>query len=94
MISGYAVEEIILRRVFGLCFLNTVEYASYRQVLNPRRCSEISSAKDYTIIDYNYVSLKRKQMSVILQSITDQPGPRLEANVVMQVLQRWSTTDY
>lgn len=94
MISVAAIEEIILRRVFGLCFLNTVEYGSYRQVLNPRRCSEISSAKDYTITDYNYVSLKRKQMSIILQSITDQPGPRVEPNVIIQVLQRWLTTDY
>jgi len=33
-------------------------------------------------------------MAVILQSITDQPGPRIEPNVIMQVLQRWSTTDY
>lgn len=94
MMSVAAIEEIILRRVFGLCFLNTVEYASYRQVLNPKRFSEIFSAKDYTITDYNYVSLRRKQMAVILQSITDQPGPRIEPNVIMQVLQRWSTTDY
>lgn len=90
----FSIEDIILRRVFGLCFLNIVEHASYRQVLNPGRLSDIFSAKDYTITDYNYVSLKRKQMSVILQAIVDQPGPRIGSDVIMHVLQKWSTCAY
>lgn len=87
-------EEIILRRVFGLCFLNTVDYATYRQVLNPRRLSDISTAGDYTVVDYNYVAIKRKQMSDILQAVASQPGPRIDTSRIMQVLQKWAGLAY
>lgn len=82
-------EEIVLRRVFALCFLNTVEYASYRQVLNQARLSDIPNALDYTKVDYNYVCIKRKQMSVILQAIADQPGPRIETIHIMHLIDQW-----
>ena len=67
-------EELILRRVFGLTFLNTLQYATYREALNPERSNDMINASDYTIIDYNYVSIKRKTTHLIVRSILDQPG--------------------
>jgi hypothetical protein len=94
MNSEEEYEEIILRRVFGLCFLNTVDCATYRQVLNPRRLSDISNAQDYTVVDYNYVTIKRKQMSDILHAIASQPGPSIDTSLITQVLQKWATLTY
>ncbi len=82
-------EEMILRRVFGLCFLNTIEYASFRQALNPDRSSDTLSAKDYTVTDYNYVSIKRKTFALIMQAIIDQPGPVLTPQLIRDACQRW-----
>ncbi len=83
-------EELVLRRVFVLCHLNTLSDASYRIALNPERSSEVPSAQDYTRIDYNYVSIRKKTHALIVQAIIEQPGPRLEYAYVDALLERWS----
>lgn len=84
------LEEEVLRRVFVLCSLNSVVYATYRQELNPERSSEVATAIDYTVVNYDYVSIRRKFLSTIIQSIVDQPGVRIDASYITALFERWS----
>lgn len=90
-LSNSDESEQILRRVFGLCFLNTLQYATFRQVLNVIRQNESLTAKDYTIVDYNYVSIKRKEMNQILHAIVQQPGPTIDISNITTLTTLWST---
>ena len=82
--------DTVLRRVFGLCFLNTLQYATFRQVLNVNRKSDEKSALDYTTIDYNYVTIKRKEMPQILYAIMQQPGPSIVETEIASLTTNWS----
>lgn len=85
-------EEQVLRRVFNLCYLNSVSYANYRQLLNPDRLNESKSSTDYTMPDYNYVTIRRGHLATIYQAIIDQPGPTLSITYIEKLLQRWEKT--
>jgi len=87
-------EEEILRRVFVLCGLNRMYCASYMQRLNEHRsCKSHASTEDYTVTDYNYVSIKRKNMDLILLSIMDEAGIKISDIAIVDVLQGWTHSE-
>ena len=85
-------EETVLRRVFALCFLHTVEYATYRLMVNTYRTNECPTAMDYVITDYNYVCIKRKALNIVFQAIVDQQGPQIPLEVIRAMVMKWRDT--
>lgn len=88
--NGDEEEDQVLRRVFSLCFLNTIPHATHRIVLNPQRSNESVTAQDYTITDYNYVSIKRKHQFLIQQAIAGQPGSTLTVPYITGLIEGWA----